>query len=155
MATKPIPAGYHSVTPYLIVKGAAKAIDFYKKAFGASEIMRFDGPEGQIGHAEIKVGDSPVMLADEHPQMGFRSPQTLGGAGVSLMIYVEQVDAVFKSAIAAGAKELHAVKNQFYGDRSGTLQDPFGHIWTVATHVEDVPNDELERRAQAVMKEAS
>jgi PhnB protein len=154
MAVKPIPDGYHAVTPYLIVKGAANAIEFYKKAFGASEIMRFDGPDGRIGHAEIKIGDSPVMLADEYPDMGHRSPQSLGGTGVSLMVYLEGVDAVFQRAIAAGAKQLQPVKNQFYGDRSGTLQDPFGHVWTVSTHVEDIAPDELARRAAEVTKQA-
>ena len=128
MPVKPIPEGYHSVTPYLIVKGGANAIEFYKKAFGATEIMRFEGPGGALGHAEIRIGNAPVMLADEYPDMGFRSPQTLGGAGVSLMVYVEQVDAVFQRAIAANAKELRAMQNQFYSDRSGTLQDPFGHV---------------------------
>ncbi len=152
MVSKPIPDGYHSVTPYLVVKGASRALDFYKQAFGATELLRMDGPDGTIGHAEIKIGDSPVMLADEHPQMGFRSPQTLGGAGVSLMIYVENVDEVFPRALAAGAKELRAVQNQFYGDRSGTLEDPFGHVWTISTHVEDIPEDEMLRRSQELLK---
>jgi len=155
MPVKPIPEGYHSVTPYLIVKGGANAIEFYKKAFGAAEIMRFEGPGGALGHAEIRIGNAPVMLADEYPDMGFRSPQTLGGAGVSLMVYVEQVDAVFQRAIAAGAKELRAVQNQFYGDRSGTLQDPFGHVWTISTHVEDIAPDEMQRRSQEMVKQAA
>ena len=154
MPVKPIPEGYHSVTPYLIVKGGAKAIEFYKKAFGATEIMRLEGTGGSLGHAEIRIGNSPVMLADEYPEMGFRSPQTLGGAGVSLMVYVEQVDAVFQRAIATGAKELRAVQNQFYGDRSGTLQDPFGHVWTISTHVEDIPPEEMHRRSQEMVKQA-
>ena len=154
MPVKPIPEGYHSVTPYLIVKGGAKAIEFYKRAFGATEIMRLEGTGGSLGHAEIRIGNSPVMLADEYPEMGFRSPQTLGGAGVSLMVYVEQVDAVFQRAIATGAKELRAVQNQFYGDRSGTLQDPFGHVWTISTHVEDIPPEEMHRRSQEMVKQA-
>ena len=155
MATKAIPDGYHSVTPYLIVNGAAKAIDFYKRAFGAVELMRMPGPDGKIGHAEIRIGDSAIMLADEHPAMGYRSPQSLGGAAVNLMVYVERVDDVFGRAIAGGAKELQAIKDQFYGDRSGTLQDPFGHTWTVATHVEDVPPEEMGRRAEKFMQSAN
>lgn len=149
---KPIPDGYHSVTPYLIVNGAARAIDFYKQAFGATELLRMDGPDGSVGHAEIKIGDSPVMLADEHPQMGFRSPRTLGGAGISLMIYLENVDEVFPRAIAAGAKELRAIQDQFYGDRSGTLEDPFGHVWTISTHKEDLSNEEMSRRSQELLQ---
>src|SRR3954447_7770547 len=152
MAVKPIPDGYHSVTPYLIVKGAAAAIDFYKKAFAASEALRMEAPGGKIGHAEIKIGNSVVMLADEYPDMGFRSPQSLGGSGVTLMIYVEQVDTVFQRAIAAGGKEVHPLKNQFYGDRSGTIQDPFGHVWTIATHVEDIAPEEMRKRAEEAMK---
>jgi PhnB protein len=152
MAVKPIPDGYHSVTPYLIVKGASRAIDFYKQAFGATELMRMEGPDGTVGHAEIKVGNSPVMLADEHPEMGFRSPQTLGGAGVSLMVYVENVDEVFPRAIAAGARELRPVKDQFYGDRSGTLEDPFGHVWTVSTHKEDLSADEMTQRSKELLQ---
>jgi len=148
MAVKAIPEGYHSVTPYLVVKGAAQAIDFYKKALGAQEMMRMPMPDGRIGHAELKIGDSHIMLADEYPEMGHRSPQSLGGAGVSLMVYLERVDDIFKQAIAAGAKELQPVKDQFYGDRSGTFQDPFGHVWTVGTHVEDIPPDEMRRRAE-------
>ena len=155
MATKPIPDGYHSVTPYLIIQGAADAIDFYKRAFGAVELMRMQSPDGRIGHAEMRIGDSAIMLADEHPEMGYRSPKSLGGAGVSLMVYVEGVDEVFKRALAGGAKELQPVKDQFYGDRSGTLQDPFGHTWTVATHVEDVPPEELRRRAEQQMHGAN
>ena len=149
---KPIPDGYHSVTPYLIVNGASRAIDFYKQAFGATELLRMEGPGGSIGHAEVKIGDSPVMLADEHPEMGYRSPRTLGGAGVSLMIYVENVDEVFPRAIAAGGKELRPVQNQFYGDRSGTLEDPFGHVWTISTHVEDLSNDEVLRRSEEFLQ---
>ena len=146
---KPIPEGYHSVTPYLIIKGASEAIDFYKKAFGATELFRMPAPEGKIGHAEIKIGDSPIMLADEFPEMGYKSPQTLGGSPVSLMIYVADVDTVFKQAIAAGGKEQRPVKDQFYGDRSGTLEDPFGHVWHVATHKEDVSPEEMERRMKS------
>ena len=147
--TKPIPDGYHSVTPYLIINGASAALDYYKRAFGATELFRMPAPEGKIGHAEIKIGDSPIMLADEFPEMGYKSPQSLGGSPVSIMIYVEDVDAVFKQAIAAGGKEQRPVKDQFYGDRSGTVEDPFGHVWHVATHKEDVSSEEMERRAKA------
>jgi PhnB protein len=146
---KPIPEGYHSVTPYLIIKGATEAIDFYKKAFGATELFRMPAPGGKIGHAEIKIGDSPIMLADESPEMGYKSPQTLGGSPISIMIYVSDVDTVFKQAIAAGGKEQRPVKDQFYGDRSGTLEDPFGHVWHVATHKEDVSPEEMERRMKS------
>jgi PhnB protein len=157
MAVKSIPEGYHSVTPYLIIKGASNAIEFYKKAFGAVELFRFPAPGGKIGHAEIKIGDSPIMLADEYPEMGYgyTSPQTVGGSSVSIMIYVEDVDTTFKQAIAAGGKEQRPVKDQFYGDRTGTLEDPFGHIWHVATHKEDVSAEEMERRAKTHSAAAS
>jgi len=145
---KPIPAGYHSVTPYLIIKGAADAIEFYKKAFGATELFRMEH-EGKVGHAEIKIGDSPIMLADEHPGMGYVSPKTLGGTPVSLMIYVENVDTIYKQAIKSGGEEVKALQDQFYGDRSGTLKDPFGHVWTVATHKEDVTPEEMDKRIAA------
>lgn len=151
MAVKPIPDGYHSVTPYLIVNDGAKAIDFYKQAFGATELFRMDAPGGKIGHAEIKIGNSPIMLADEFPEMGYRSAKSLGSTPVSLMIYVEDVDSVFPQAIAAGGKELKPVEDQFYGDRSGTLQDPFGHVWTVSTHKEDVSPEEMDRRHGEMM----
>ena len=154
MPVHPIPSGYHTITPYLIVQGGARALEFYKKAFGATEVMRFPDPSGKIGHAEIKIGDSVIMLADEYPDMGFRSPQALGGAGVSLLLYVEDVDARFQQALAAGAREMRPVKDQFYGDRSGTLTDPFGHVWTIATHKEDLSPEELQKRAAAAMKPA-
>jgi PhnB protein len=154
MATKPIPDGYRTVTPYLIVKGAADAIEFYRRAFGATEMLRMADPQGRVGHAEIKIGDSVIMLADEHPAMGYRSPRTLGGSGVSILLYLEDVDGVFERAVKHGAKAQRPVANQFYGDRSGTLEDPFGHVWTVATHVEDVPPEEMKRRAEAAMKSA-
>lgn len=146
MAVEPIPSGYHSVTPYIIVDGGAQAIEFYTKAFGAEEMARMPGPEGRIMHAEIKIGDSPVMLADEFPDMGAKGPKAFGGSPTSLMIYVEDVDAVFGRALEAGATEVRAVQDQFYGDRSGTLRDPFGHQWTIATHVEDVSEEDLQRR---------
>ena len=155
MATKAIPDGYRTATPYLIVKGAAEAIEFYKRAFGATEMLRTADPQGRVGHAEIKIGDSVIMLADEHPAMGYRSPRSLGGSSVSILLYLEDVDAVFERAVKAGAKAQRPVMDQFYGDRSGTLEDPFGHMWTVATHVEDVPPAELKRRADAAMKSAS
>jgi PhnB protein len=151
MPVKPIPDGYHSVTPYLIVSGAAKALDYYKRAFGAEERLRLPMPDGKIAHAEIEIGDSVVMLADEFPQMGAKSPQSIGGTPVGICLYVKDVDAVFKQAIAAGGKQEKPLQNQFYGDRSGTLVDPFGHKWTVATHIEDVPPEELGRR-MATMK---
>lgn len=144
---KPIPEGYHSVTPYLVVDGAADAIEFYKKAFGAEEVLRM--PMGdRIGHAEIKIGDSHVMLADEFPERDIRGPQARGGTSTSLMIYVDDVDRTFKQALDAGARTDGdmEVKDQFYGDRSGSLIDPFGHKWTVATHIEDVAPDEMQRR---------
>lgn len=147
MAVKPIPDGYHSVTAYLILRGAAQAIDFYVSAFGATELVRMPGPNGTIGHAEIKIGDSPVMLADENPDRGAEGPEILGGSPVHLMIYVDDCDTVFKRALAQGATELHPLKDQFYGDRSGSLVDPFGHVWTIATHKEDLSPQEMERRA--------
>jgi PhnB protein len=144
------PDGYHTATPYLIVSGAAAAIEFYKKALGATEVLRFAQPDGKVGHAEIKIGDSILMLADEFPEMGARSPQSLGGTPVSIMVYVEDVDAVVKTAIAAGAKLTRPVEDKFYGDRAGEVTDPFGHVWHVATHKEDVPAKELQRRAAAL-----
>ena len=146
------PAGYHTATPYLVVKGAAAAIEFYKKAFGASEVMRMAAPDGSIMHAEIKIGDSIIMLGEENPQWGAISPQTLGGSPVGLCIYYPDVDARYATALAAGAKVERPLKDQFYGDRSGTVVDPFGHKWTLATHIEDVAPDEMDRRFQAEMK---
>jgi PhnB protein len=148
-SVKPIPEGYHSITPYLVTNNAADAIEYYKKAFGATELFRMPAPGGKIGHAELKIGDSPIMLADEYPDMGYFGPAKYGGTPVSLMIYVEDVDTVYPRAIAAGGQEVKALQNQFYGDRSGTLKDPFGFIWTVATHVEDVSPEEMDKRAKA------
>ena len=142
---KPIPEGYHSITPYLIVDGGAAALDFYKKAFGAIELFRMEH-QGKIGHAEMKIGDSPFMLSDEHPEMGFKGPKALGGSPVGIMIYVEDCDTIFKQAIEAGGTESKPLQDQFYGDRSGTLIDPFGHVWTVATHKEDVTPEEIDKR---------
>ena len=154
MAAKvnPIPKGYEGATPYLIVKGAVNALEFYKKAFGAEEIMRIPAPGGKVGHAEIKIGGAIIMLADEFPEMNHRSPQTLGGTPVTILIYVQDVDSFVKRAVANGAKIVTAVENKFYGDRSGSLEDLFGHQWHFATHVEDVPPDELAKRAEKFMK---
>ncbi len=149
MSIKPIPEGYHNVTPYLIVDGAADAIRFYERAFGATELFRMEMGD-RIGHAEIKIGDSFVMLADEHPDLGHLGPNSRGGATSSLMLYLEDVDAAFQRALDAGAVEARAVQDQFYGDRSGTLTDPFGHQWTLSTHIEDVSPEEMERRMQAM-----
>jgi PhnB protein len=144
---KPIPDGFHTLTPYLSVKGAAQAIDFYKRAFGAKERFRMPGPDGKtLGHAEVVIGDSILMLADEFPQCGNTSPQSLKGTSVSLLIYVEDVDSAFKRAVDAGGKVLMPVENKFYGERSGCLEDPFGHQWTLMTHVEDVPPEEMQKR---------
>jgi PhnB protein len=148
---KPIPEGYPQVTPYLIVDGANAAIEFYRNVFGARERMRMPAPEGRVGHAELEFGDSLVMLADEFPDMGVRSPKATGGTPVTLSVYVEDVDAVFDAAVAAGATALRPVEDQFYGDRNGQFEDPFGHRWSVATHVEDVPPDEMEKRAAEAM----
>jgi PhnB protein len=150
-SVQPIPEGYPRVTPYLMVKGAADAISFYKIVLGAQERMRMPGPDGSIGHAELSLGDSVIILADESPAMGALGPKTVGGTPVMLHVYVENVDDVFRNAIAAGAKELQAVEDKFYGDRSGSFEDPFGHHWSVATHVEDVPPEEMEQRAAAAM----
>ncbi len=153
MATKAkyIPDGYHTATPYLIVNGGARAIEFYKQTFGATEIMRIGSPDGKVGHAEIQIGDSRIMLADEFPEMDARGPQTIGGTPVGLMLYVENCDAMISRAVSAGAKVLKPVQEQFYGDRSGTILDPFGHKWTIATHKEDVAPEEMKRRAAAAM----
>jgi PhnB protein len=143
---EPIPEGYPRVTPYLIVDGADAAIDFYKSVLGASERMRMAGEGGKVGHAELEIGSSVVMLADEHPEMDARAPKTVGGTPVSLHVYVEDADGVFQRATEAGAKELSAVEDKFYGDRMGSFEDPFGHRWHVATHVEDVPPEEMSKR---------
>ena len=145
--TQPIPEGYPRVTPYLIVDGASAAIDFYCSVLGATERMRMGGPDGKVGHAELEIGNSVVMLADEHPKMGAVGPKTVGGTPVSLHVYVEDVDSVFEQAIQSGAEELQPLEDKFYGDRSASFEDPFGHHWNVATHVEDVPADEMEKRA--------
>ena len=153
MGVQAKPEGYHSVTPYLIVDGAAEAIRFYEQAFGATEVLRL--PMGdKIGHAEVKIGDSHVMLSDEWPEYGKLGPKARGGGTAGLMIYLEDVDAAFERALAAGGTVERPVENQFYGDRSGTLIDPFGHSWTLATHVEDVPEDEIQRRMAEFSKQA-
>jgi PhnB protein len=146
---RPIPEGYETPTPYLIVDGAAAAIDFYKTAFGATEIMRMPNPDGKIGHADLMIGGGHIMLADASPDMGVRGPEAFGGSPVSLCIYVEDVDRVVGRAVAAGAKLTRPVADQFYGDRTGGLTDPFGHSWYFMTHVEDVSNEEMEKRAAA------
>ena len=151
-ATRPVPDGYHTATPYLVVDGAAKAIEFYARVFGATERMRMPGPGGKVGHAEIRIGDSVIMLADEHPEMGARGPRAYGGAAVSLHLYVPDVDATVKRALAAGATILRPVEDKFYGDRMGTIEDPFGHHWHVSTHKEDVTPDEMARRAATLAK---
>jgi PhnB protein len=147
MAVKPIPEGYHSVTPYLCAKGAARAIEFYKKAFSATERMRIMQPDGRVGHAELRIGDSVIMLADEFLEMGVRSPESLGGSPVTIHLYVEDADAVFNQAVAAGATVKRPVADQFYGDRSGGIVDPFGHIWWISTHKEDLSSEEIVKRA--------
>lgn len=152
MVVKPVPDGYNTVTPYLIVRQAANAIDFYQKAFGAEPHHRMDGPGGKVMHAELRIGSSHIMLADEMPEMGFVGPQSLGGTSVSILLYVEDVDARFKQAVAAGASVSRPLQDQFYGDRSGTIQDPFGHVWTISTHKEDVSDEEVSRRVAAMMK---
>ena len=150
MPVKPIPDGYNAVTPYLIVDGAAKAIEFYKTVLGAAERLRMDGPGGKVGHAELTVGGSVIMLADEHPEMGAIGPRAVGGSPVGLHLYVADVDAVTARAAAAGGTVRHPPEDKFYGDRSSTIEDPFGHKWYLSTHVEDVPPDEIARRAAAM-----
>ena len=149
--TQPIPEGYPRVTPYLIVDGASAAIDFYTSVLGATERMRMSAPNDRVGHAELEIGDSLIMLADESPEMDARSPRTVGGTPVSLHVYVEDADGTFERAIGAGATALQQVEDKFYGDRSGSFEDPFGHRWHVATHVEDVPPGEMQKRAAAAM----
>jgi PhnB protein len=152
---KPIPDGHHTVAPYLAIKNAASALDFYKTAFGATETYKLIIPDGRVGHAEIRLGDSLIMLSDEFPEFGGKAPESLGGSPVSIHLYVEDVDAVFKRALAAGARELKPVMDQFYGDRSGQLQDPFGHLWWVATHKEDVAPEEMQKRVRALFAKAT
>lgn len=148
---KPIPAGYPRVSPYLSVDDAGAAIDFYGKVLDAKKRVRMPGPEGKIGHAELEIGDSLIMLADEHPEIGFRGPKAVGGTPVTISVYVEDVDNVFERALDAGATSLRPVEDQFYGDRSGQFEDPFGHRWNVSTHVEDVPPGEMEKRMAEAM----
>jgi PhnB protein len=150
MPVKPIPDDYRGATPYLCIDGAAAAIEFYKKAFGARELMRMGAPGERIGHAEVRIGDAIIMLADEFPDMGFRSPKSLGGSPVIIHLYVEDVDAVAEQAVAAGAKVVRPVEDQFYGDRAGKLEDPFGHVWYIATHKEDLSPEEIRERATAL-----
>ena len=151
---KPIPDDYPRVTPYLFIDGASAAIDFYCSVLGARERMRMPGPDGTVFHAEIEVGDSMIMLGEQNPDMDVRGPRAIGGTPMMLHVYVEDADSVFEQAIGAGARALRPVENQFYGDRSGRFEDPFGHRWDVATHVEDVPAEEMEKRAAAAMAAA-
>jgi PhnB protein len=148
-ATKAIPDGMHAVTPHLVCAGAADAIEFYKKAFGATEVMRMEAPGGKIGHAELQIGDSRVMLADEFAEMGFLSPKSIGGTAVMMHLYVEDVDATFPKAVAAGAMVTRPLKDEFYGDRAGQVEDPFGHKWHVSTHKEDLTIEEIDKRREA------
>lgn len=154
MPVQSIPEGYGTVTPYLIVHDAVAALEFYKKVFGAVEEMRMEWPGDKVGHAEFMIGDSCVMLASEFPEIGAVAPTTVGGSSVTLAIYTEDVDAMFARALAEGAKQERPVENQFYGDRSGTIIDPFGHKWSLSTHIEDVSPDELKRRQEAMFREA-
>ena len=147
----PIPDGYPQVTPYLCVDGASAAIEFYGKVFGAKERMRMPAPDGRIGHAELEIGDSLVMLSDEYPEMGHRGPKTIGGTPVTISVYVEDVDDAFERAVSSGATSVQEVEDRFYGDRTGTFEDPFGHRWSIATHVEDVPPDQMAKRAAEAM----
>ena len=149
MGVKAIPDGYYSLTPYLVIKGAAEAIEFYKKAFGAVETVRMPGPGGRIMHAEVKIGNTMLMLSDENAERGYLSPTTRGGATSSVMLYTDDVDATFKKALAAGAKQQTAPEDMFWGDRMGNLTDPFGHNWAIATHKEDVSPEEMEKRMAA------
>ena len=149
---KSIPDGYHAITPYLCINGAAAAIEFYTRAFGAAEVMRIAQPDGRVGHAEVRIGDSHVMLADEFPEMNIFGPQTLGGTSTYFLLYVEDVDAVFNRAVTAGARVDKPRQDQVYGDRNGTVVDPFGHRWTIATHIEEVSVEEMERRMHATVK---
>ncbi len=146
---KPVPDGYHHITPYLVIQGAAAAIDFYKKVFGATELFRMPQPDGRVGHAELKIGDSVFMLADEFPEMQIVGPRTLGNTPVGLHVYVEDADATFNHALSLGSRVKKPMADQFYGDRSGTIEDPFGHKWTIATHKEDVTPEEMKRRMTA------
>ena len=150
-----IPQGYHAVTPYLFIKGAADAIEYYKKVFGATERMRMPGPNGRIMHAEIEIGDSTVMISDENPQVNSRSPQTIGGTSCCLHVYVKDVDTTVQAAANAGAKITQPVENRFYGDRTGTLIDPFGHMWSIATHIEDVTPEEMKKRMAKIAQSAN
>ncbi len=152
MAVKPIPDGYPQVTPYLHVDGAAEAIEFYKNVFGATERMQMPAPGGKIGHAELQIGDSVLMLADEFPDMGIRGPSAFGGTPVTISVYVADVDAAYQRALDAGSKPIRDLENQFYGDRTAQFEDPFGHRWSIASRVEDVPPDEMQRRAAESME---
>jgi PhnB protein len=147
-AARPVPEGYHTITPYLCCRNATDAIEFYKRALGASELFAMKQPDGRIGHAELQVGTSRVMLADEFPEMGFRSPESIGGSPVHLHVYVEEVDAAFDRAVQAGGEVLRPLKDQFYGDRSGSVKDPFGHVWHLSTHKEDLSPEEIAQRAK-------
>jgi PhnB protein len=151
MAPKPIPEGYNTVTPYLAVDDAAAAIEYYTKVFGAKESVRMDGPDGGIAHAELDIGDSKIMLSDPFPQASTKTPKELGGTSASIFMYVEDVDAIVKKAVDAGATVTMEVQDQFWGDRYGSIMDPFGHAWSIATHIEDVPPEEIEERAKAAM----
>jgi len=152
---KPIPDGHHTVAPYLAIKSAVGALEFYKKAFGATETYKLIVPDGRLGHAELRLGDSLIMLSDEFPEFGGKAPEALGGSPVSIHLYVEDVDAFVKRAVAAGARVLKPVADQFYGDRSGQLEDPYGHLWWVATHKEDVAPEEMQKRVRALFAQAT
>jgi PhnB protein len=155
MPTKPVPEGYHTLSTYLAVDDAARAIEYYEKAFGAKEVVRMDAPGGKIGHAELEIGDSRIMLSDPFPQASTRPPKELGGASASVFMYVEDVDAVVNRAVDAGATVTMEVADQFWGDRFGSIADPFGHVWSIATHVEDVPPEEMAERARVAMEAMS